>query len=108
MPRITHQQARYLLQASLDNPLPAKLQSELESHLAACEACRLYAEQISHLESDLRRVMHARWDGQEADISIKSARVRLRRLSTQKNVWNTIKVMGVVAIVITLLVIGID
>jgi hypothetical protein len=70
MTDITHQKARALLQAAADQTLQPEEQSALEAHLRACLECSQYAKDLSNLETDLYRVMHANWDNQQPDLNL--------------------------------------
>jgi hypothetical protein len=59
---LTHAQAREMIQFDADSALEADSLPILKSHLASCEACRLYADSIHTMEVHLRRAMRTRWN----------------------------------------------
>ena len=69
---MTHQKARALLQSAADQSIDPDAKTALEAHLAACEACNHYAEGLTDLEVNLRRVLHANWDQQKPDINLQA------------------------------------
>lgn len=62
MTKITHSQARRELLAAADHLLDAPRQAALDEHLRTCAACRAEAEQLAHLEGELRTAFHEAWD----------------------------------------------
>lgn len=66
MKEISHDQARRLMLAAADDLLDEAQRAELGYHLRSCEACRLEANQLEHLQRDLKIILHKRWD----DISL--------------------------------------
>jgi LysM repeat protein len=105
MGKITHQQARNMLQASVDHPLSSTIQARLDDHLAECSDCHRYAEHLQKLENDLHRVMQERWHEQHANISIVSIQARSRRLGMRNTIWNSVKVLAVIALLATFLIV---
>ncbi len=83
MPEITHQEARALLQRAADQLLDPAERSTLDAHLAECQACHDYARRLADLETDLRRVLHAQWDGQRPSFDAQT----ILHSSRAKPVW---------------------
>lgn len=102
---MTHQQARNMIQASVDHPLSSKGKARLDAHLAECGDCRRYAEHLRILQNDLHRVMHERWYDQHANVSFKIIQARSRRLRMRKTIWNTVKVLGAIALLATFIIV---
>ncbi len=74
MIEISHQQARRLIEASLDGrDLPDAQWAVLQAHLEGCPACRAYQKQLSVLETGLERALHARWTGYDAPLLARGA-----------------------------------
>ena len=103
MKRITHQQARNMLQDLVDHPLTSNCQAQLDAHLTECGDCRQYAEHLHLLENNLRRIMRERWRGQPANISIVTIQTRSRRLRMRNTIWNSVKVLALIALLATFL-----
>jgi len=59
--QLTHEEARRLVDFSLDQALDAGTRSVLDEHLTTCMECRSYAGELDQLESVLRGMKH-RWD----------------------------------------------
>jgi LysM repeat protein len=105
MGKITHQQAHNMIQTSVDHPLTPKRQARLDAHVTECGDCRRYAGHLRKLENDLRRVMQEHWHEQQTNISIKIIQARSRRLRRRNTIWNTVKVLGEIALLATLLIV---
>ena len=103
MKRITHQQARNMLQDLVDHPLTSRSQAQLDAHLTECGDCRQNAEHLHLLENNLRRIMRERWRGQPAKISIVSIQTRSRRLRVRNKLWNSVKMLAAIALLATFL-----
>ncbi len=56
MRTLSHRQARYLAQATLDGELSAEHRTAFEAHLAGCPECRAYAAEMSRLEAALQQL----------------------------------------------------
>jgi Putative zinc-finger len=104
MTRFPHRQIRNQIQDSIDYPLPAEVQAQLDAHLAGCASCQSYGGQVRGLETDLRRVMQARWGGKTGKFSSEAILPQLRRHRMQNMIWNSVKVLGVVALSVVLVI----
>jgi exosortase O len=62
MRTITHAQAFRYLQNATDHLLDKNEQAVLTHHLQTCTTCRVEAERLELLETDLRQTFHDRWD----------------------------------------------
>jgi hypothetical protein len=58
---LTHDEARYALQAAADGQLTAADQQALDQHLAACPACQAYAAGLDLVEARLSASLQQRW-----------------------------------------------
>lgn len=103
MPEMTHHQARTLLQISADRSLEPAERSALESHLAACNACREYAGQLSRLEYTLRENMHARWDGYRPALNRQAIKNKIQAKPVWTNPLSHLNALGKVTMMATLL-----
>ncbi len=56
MSEFTHHDAHRLIQTALDEDLPPRDQADLTAHLGHCPDCRLYADELRHLQVTLRQV----------------------------------------------------
>jgi LysM repeat protein len=83
MPEITHQEARARLQRAADQLLDPVERSTLDAHLAECRACHDYARRLADLETGLRGVLHAQWDGQRPSFDSQT----ILQSSRAKPVW---------------------
>jgi len=86
MIEITHQKARSLIQAAADQKLQPAEKSSLDAHLEICKECSDYASELSELEKDLRRALHANWDNQQPALSLQ----KIIAPSTLKRFWNNV------------------
>jgi LysM repeat protein len=86
MLEIDHQKIRTLLQTAADRPLNAEEKSALDAHLAVCKACSDYAGNLTKLETQLRNVLHAQWDGQRPGLDFQA----ILHPSRGKLAWDTI------------------
>jgi len=59
--KLTHQQARKLLQSALDGSLDEKQVKILDQHLEKCTDCRLYAAELNILDQRLTQSLPARF-----------------------------------------------
>ena len=66
----THQKARLLLRAAADQMLNQEEKTALDLHLAECKECRAYANNLSTLETSLRRAFHTNWDNQQPNLNL--------------------------------------
>lgn len=105
MSKMTHRQARNLLQASIDYKLTRKRQALLDAHLVECRDCTQYACQMQGLEADLRRLMQERWEGKKGKFSNETVKVRSRRIDMRKKTWNTIKALGAITLLVFLAIV---
>lgn len=83
MTSITHPKARSLLQTAADHALTSLDTANLNKHLAECKDCRQYAENLTKLQDDLRRITHERWARQNVKISAKEIKNRSIRYNFQ-------------------------
>jgi hypothetical protein len=67
---ITHEQARKLIQFSLDGVLPAADRGRLSMHLQECRDCRDYANDLKEVEANLLPVMKKQWNVQPIPLSL--------------------------------------
>ena len=68
--QITHEQARTLIQFSLDGVLKAADRARLSVHLQECLDCRNYADDLKEVEANLLPVMKRQWSAQPIPLSI--------------------------------------
>ncbi len=61
MVNISHDQAHDLIHSAADGLLSAGRRAELDHHLAGCDECRAYADEIELLEQHLTRTLQRRW-----------------------------------------------
>jgi LysM repeat protein len=90
MVQITHQTARTLLQAAADKTLASEEQLALDTHLAGCQDCRAYADGLSQLQADLRRLTHLQWDVQHPSLDIRTIQKRAIKGTQQEIGFRTI------------------
>ena len=83
MASLTHLKAQYLLQAAADSILTPLDETDLTGHLAKCEECRHYAEHLSKLQDDLRRITRYRWNHINATLSADEIKNRSAIVKTQ-------------------------
>jgi hypothetical protein len=105
---ITHQQARKLLQSSLDGSLDEKQVKILDQHLAKCNDCRLYAAELSILDQRLTQSLPLRFPQSQQKVDDLSptyekilARVSKNQLKIRTG--NTFRNLGWVALVVILI-----
>jgi hypothetical protein len=79
MTSITHPKARSLLQMAADHALTSFDASNLGNHLAECEDCREYAQNLTALQDNLRRITHERWSQTNIKISAREIKARAIR-----------------------------
>lgn len=96
MEPITHQKARSLLQAATDDKLKENEQVELNAHLANCQECSEYAQNIRVLKTGLSCMLHARWDNNIPKLSIAAIKDRSKIVARQNR---TTKLIGRVAVI---------
>lgn len=84
MNQITHQKAQALLQAAADRSLPMADRSALDTHLAQCVKCRVYAGQLAEVENGLRRVMAQQWNRRARPLSLETIKGRAQRAAFQR------------------------
>lgn len=103
MIELTHQQARALLQAAADQPLPAADRSALDAHLSVCNDCNAYAAQLAGVEARLRKALHTKWDSFRPDLNLQA----IKQPSPASRAWNYFfsqpQVLGKVTIMAALL-----
>lgn len=61
MRKISHVDARELLNQAANGALQATYQRQLEEHLAGCPDCRAYAAELAGLEASLQVTLEERW-----------------------------------------------
>lgn len=88
---LTHQNARRLLQHSLDAELNAPEQAALAAHLAACPECSAYAQRMTGLEAQLRHLTHQQWDRHAPRLSPRAIR---QQLASPGPVWGAYLNLG--------------
>lgn len=86
MLEFTHHDAHRLIQTALDESLSPQDQAGLTEHLGRCPDCRLYADELRHLQVTLRQVaeQHRRQARAVPDLS---DRVRRRLNGGQARRW---------------------
>ena len=84
MSKITHQRAQALLQTAADQKLKPAESSALAAHLTECKECSSYANNLSALETSLRRVFHINWDNQRSNLNLQ----KIINPSPTKLLWN--------------------
>ena len=84
MSKITHQRAQALLQIAVDQLLKPAEKSALAAHLTECKECSAYANNLSTLETSLRRIFHANWDTQHSNLNLQ----KIINPSPTKLLWN--------------------
>lgn len=99
---ITHQKAKHLLQKAIDQTLESGDLSTLDAHLENCVLCRNYANELSNLESGLRRILHAKLDNQFPNLNLQSI-INPTLNFTWTSFFSPTNVLGRVTIGITLL-----
>jgi LysM repeat protein len=84
--QITHEQARKLIQFSLDGLLLSAEKATLSAHLQDCMDCSAYANELKDVETTLLPVMKKQWDLRPIPLSIdvliqnKNSRINASRL----------------------------
>jgi hypothetical protein len=68
--QITHEQARKLVQFSLDGVLQAADRAKLSMHLQECRDCRDYANDLKEVEANLLPMMKKQWNVQPIPLSL--------------------------------------
>ena len=68
--QITHDQARKLIQFSLDGILQAAEKATLSAHLQNCTDCRDYANELNEIETIVLPVMKKQWSARHIPLSI--------------------------------------
>jgi hypothetical protein len=81
--QIGHEEARKLIQFSLEQTLETHEKSKLQTHLDTCESCRAYAEDLAEVESVLIPLMERQWNFQPTPLSIRS--ISEKRISKLDN-----------------------
>jgi hypothetical protein len=99
---ITHQEAKSLLQESIDQILETDDLSTLEAHLENCVECCNYANNLNDLESGLRRILHAQLDDQRPNLNMQAIITPTMNF-TWTSFFNPAYVQGKATISITLL-----
>ena len=84
--KITHNEAQQLLQSTTGQTLAPGDRSALENHLSKCIECRIYANNLTNLETDLRRVLHTQWNVQQPNLDLRAITDR----ASSKYNWNTL------------------
>lgn len=83
MTSITHPKARSLLQMAADHALTSLDAANLNIHLGECEECQQYAENLTALQDDLRRITRGKWSRTKLKISAKEIKSRAIRYDFQ-------------------------
>jgi hypothetical protein len=68
--QITHEQARTLIQFSLDGILQSAEKALLSAHLHDCSECQIYASEIKEVEHILAPLVKTQWAKRPAPLSI--------------------------------------
>lgn len=102
MVEITHREAKSLIQEAMDQFLETDDLSTLEAHLENCEECRSYANNLSDLESGLRRILHAQIDNQLPNLNLGDI-IEPTMNPTWTSLFSPTNVLGRATIGITLL-----
>src|SRR6266498_4252643 len=68
--QITHEEARRLIQFSLDQMLKPQEKNRLQIHLEACMECRTFFDDIKEVEHLLLPTMLRQWNRQPIPLSI--------------------------------------
>src|SRR5258706_699697 len=96
MANITHQKARALLQAAANKTLLPEEQGAIHIHLAECNECRAYAQNLNELQDGLRRVMRQQWNIENTRLPIRAIKERSKRIALQNKISGTIGRFAVV------------
>jgi hypothetical protein len=91
--QITHEQARTLIQFSLDELLQSAEKAALSAHLHDCPECQAYANEMTEVEKLLLPAMKRQWNAQPVPLSITALTG-----STQKISGRTLLTMRTAAI----------
>jgi len=83
--QITHDEARKLIQFSIEQTLSPQEIKTLRVHLEDCVECRVYAKEIKEVESILVPLMKRQWSLQPAPLSI-PALVQRKSINWQSNI----------------------
>ena len=67
---ISHEQARKLIQFSLDGALQASEKATLTAHLQDCSDCKEYVKELSEVEAIVLPLMKKRWSARPAPLSM--------------------------------------
>lgn len=59
---ITHEEAQRLIQLRADDTLDTNNRTQLDMHLAACQSCTAYANQIMTVERVVKSAMQSHWN----------------------------------------------
>jgi hypothetical protein len=110
MKRLSHEQARQILQAASDGLVDEDIQAALEKHLAECTECSDYAIQLTQLETRLAASLQERWPLQNAtgsDIASVLGKIPNRtRIMNMKNIFLT-TVRGLTWIVLAIALVAV-
>lgn len=77
--RITHEDARTLIEFSLDDSISLENRAILAGHLATCNPCQTYAHEVKDVESILRLSMKKHWAVQSLPLSLDLVRGRVSK-----------------------------
>lgn len=73
MTKITHEKAHTLIQAVVDQLLlRTEEKTALDAHLDECIDCKEYANELTMLETNLQRALHASWDEQQPNMNLQA------------------------------------
>jgi len=104
MTGITHKQASRYLRADLDGLLTDAQHRELDTHLRACEACRVESESLSSLTARLKNNFQTRWDTQHGPSTnvIANIQSQARRIIMSKRIDFVFNFLGGIAALLVL------
>src|SRR5215207_5649432 len=80
--QITHEQARKLIQFSLDGLLPSPDKAMLSAHLHDCSDCQAYANEIKEVENLLFSTMKRQWSLRPVPLSITALIGKKRKIQS--------------------------
>lgn len=94
---VTHADARRYLDAGRDQ-LTRSEREALQAHLSTCTDCEAYSREVTALQANLTRVLHARWDSARpaADLTLR-LKVRLTARTRVQHVWRVATSLASVA-----------
>ena len=103
---LSHERARRLMH-SRDEDLSAAQQAALTNHLAGCNDCRVYADDLRVLQRVLVRAMHTRWDSRyPTATSSRAIQQRWKEKQMKRESGKFIAVIAGIAVVVILVLFG--